>query len=139
MSEGNHPIPEIISFIRETDQRGLCFGGWPDSILAIYLQWHHQNGSLVLGEEEGNVVALAVGTQMSEDDLDKHWVPWDEKGDSVYVSDFVAKTRGGMASCVDELNNRCKGWRDLKLFALRHGKKKRFRHEVFEKLWCAER
>ena len=135
MSEGNHPVHEIISFIRETDQRGLCFGRWPDSVLAIYLQWHHQNGSLVIVEEEGDVVALAVGTQMSEADIDKHWVPWNEEGDSLYVSDLLAETRQGMAACVDELNQRVREWKELKLFALRHGKKRQFRHKVFEKLW----
>ena len=135
MSGSNHKLDEIIEFIRATDKRGLCFGGWPDSILGIYLCWHHQNGGLVLVEEQGNLVAVAVGTKMLEDDLGKHWVPWNEAGDSFYVSDLLAKTRQGMASCVDELNERVKGWKELKLFALRHGKKKQFRHEVFEKLW----
>jgi hypothetical protein len=72
---------------------------------------------------------------MFEDDIDKHWVPRNEEGDSLYVSDLLAETRQGMASCVDELNERVKGWKELKLFALRHGKKKQYRHKVFEKLW----
>ena len=135
MSGSNHPVAEVIKFIRSADRRGLCFGGWPDSILGIYLCWHHKNGGLVLVEEQGDLVAVAVGTKMFEDDLDKHWVPWNEEGDSLYVSDLVATTRQGMASCVDELNERVKGWKELKLFALRHGKKKQNRHMVFEKLW----
>lgn len=127
----------VITFIRSADRKGLCFGGWPDSILEIYLGWHHKNGGLVLVEEQGELVAVAVGTKMFEDDIDKHWVPWNEAGDSLYFSDIVATTRQGMAACVDELDQRVRGWKELKLFAIRHGKKKQFRHKVFEKLWCA--
>ena len=57
MSERDHPIPEIISFIRKSDGRGLCFGRWPSAILETYLRWHHQNGSLVIVEQEGDLVA----------------------------------------------------------------------------------
>ena len=137
MSGTDHPMAEVITFIRSADRRGLCFGGWPDSVLAIYLGWHHQNGGLVLVEEEGHLVAVAVGTKMLEDDLDNHWVPWNNEGDSLYVSDLLAETRQGMAACVDELNVRVGEWKELKLFAIRHGKKKRFRSKVFEKLWSA--
>ena len=94
----------VITFIRSADRKGLCFGGWPDSILGIYLGWHHKNGGLVLVEEQGDLVAVAVGTKMLEDDIDKHWVPWNEDGDSLYFSDIVATTRQGMAACVDELD-----------------------------------
>ena len=137
MSGSNHKMATVIKFIRAADRKGLCFGGWPDSILGIYLGWHHKNGSLFLVEEQGHLVAVAIGTKMLEDDIDKHWVPWNEEGDSLYVSDLVATTRQGMAACVDELDQRVRGWKELKLFALRHGKKKQFRHKVFEKLWSA--
>jgi len=105
--------------------------------LEIYLGWHHKNGGLVLVEEQGDLVAVAVGTKMLEDDIDKHWVPWNEEGDSLYFSDILATSRKGMAACVDELDQRVRGWKELKLFALRHGKKKQFQRKVFEKLWSA--
>ena len=137
MSGSNYKLDEVIEFIRNADRRGMCFGGWPDSVLEIYLAWHHKNGSLFLVEGEDNLVTVAIGTKMFEDDIDKHWVPWNEHGDSLYVSDLVATSRQGVATCIDELDQRVRGWKELKLFALRHGRKKQFRHKVFEKLWAA--
>jgi hypothetical protein len=134
MSERDHPIPEIISFIRKSDGRGLCFGRWPSAILETYLRWHHQNGSLVIVEQEGDLVALAVGTKMSEDDIDKHWVAWNESGDAMYLSDIVATTKEGVAACVDEFSHRCKNWRELKLYACRHGRKVLFKPKMFERI-----
>ena len=137
MSGGDHPVAEVMQFIRETDRRGMCFGGWPDSILEIYLSWHHQNGSLVLVEHEKELVALAVGTQMPETSVDQHWVQWDSSGDSVYLSDLLASKKQAVGACFDELANRCKGWRGKKLIALRHGKKRRFKPAFVEK-WLEE-
>ena len=137
MSGGDHPVTEVVQFIRETDRRGMCFGGWPDGILEIYLSWHHQNGSLVIVEHQERVVAVAVGTQMHEGDLDKHWQAWDEQGDSIYLSDIVATTKRGVAAWVDELANRCPNWKELKLFAVRHGKRRRFNPEVLERAMVA--
>ena len=137
MSGGDHPIAEVMQFIRQTDRRGMCFGGWPDSILEIYLSWHHQNGSLVLVEHKKELVALAVGTQMPETSIDKHWVQWDSSGDSVYLSDLLASKKQAVGACFDALANRCKGWRGKKLIALRHGKKRRFKPAFVEK-WLKE-
>lgn len=127
-------MPEIIGFIRRSDGRGLCFGEWPRAILETYLRWHHQNGSLVLVEKEGDLVALAVGTKLSEDDIDQHWVAWNETGDAMYLADIVAETKEGVAACVDELSRRCEDWRELKLYACRHGRKVRFKHGMFERI-----
>lgn len=137
MSGGTYSLGKIIRFVREADKRGLCFGGWPSDILGIYLSWHSSNGSLVIVEEEGNLVALAVGTQMHEGDLDKHWQAWNREGDSVLLTDIVATTKRGVAACVDELANRCPNWKELKLFAVRHGKRRRFNPEVLERAMVA--
>jgi len=137
MSGGDHPVSEVMRFIRETDRRGMCFGGWPDSILEIYLKWHHQNGSLVLVEGETELVAMVVGTQMPETSIDKHWVSWDSTGDTMYISDILASKKEAVGACFDELANRCKGWRGKKLIALRHGKKRRFQPEFVER-WLEE-
>ena len=71
---------------------------------------------------------------MLEADLDKHWRAWDESGDCMLLSDVVAKTKQGLAACLDELDVRCPEWRELKLFANRHGKRKQIKPEVFERI-----
>ena len=134
MSEGNHSINSVLRFARANDSRNWCFGGWPDDIMGIYLSWHNSNGSLVLVEDNGELVALAVGTKMLEADIDKHWRCWDESGDCMLLSDVVAKTKQGLAACLDELDVRCPEWRELKLFANRHGKRKQIKPEVFERI-----
>lgn len=137
MSGGDHPIAKVVQFIREADQRGLCFGGWPDSILEIYLSWHHQNGSLVIVEQKEELVAVAIGTQMSETSIDKHWVPWDSTGDSVYISDLLATKKEAVGACIDELHNRVQGWRDKKLYAKRKGRRHRYKPEYMDR-WFKE-
>ena len=54
-------VSDVVDFCRRNDTRGLCFGGWPDNILGIYLQFHHQNGSLCLVEQDEVLVGLGVG------------------------------------------------------------------------------
>lgn len=133
MSGGDHSVDEVVRFARATDRRGWCFGGWPDSILEIYLKWHHQNGSLVLVEDQGQLVALAIGTQMPEAGIHRHWVCWDDEGDAIYLSDLLAKTREAVGACFDELAGRCPGWREKKLIALRRGQKRVFSPEYVER------
>ena len=130
-------ICDVIDFCRRNDTRGLCFSGWPRNILEIYFRFHHNNGSLCLVEDAGVLVGVAVGFQCDEDRLDRHWEPFDRGGDSFYVSDLVCVSKKAMASCVDELEKRVPNWRELKLFAFRHGRKKQLKREVFEKLLCA--
>ena len=134
MSGRCNTMAEVIRFIKKADSRGLCFGGWPESILEIYLQWHHQNGGLVIVKEGGDVVALAVGTKLHESDLDKHWVPWRENGDSMYLADIVASKKQAVAACLNELAEKCPNWKELKLFANRHGKRHQFRPEAIERM-----
>lgn len=134
MSERHYPVASIIRFVKEADGRGLCFGGWQSGILEIYLKWHHQNGSLVLVEEEGNLVALAIGTKCDEADINQHWLPWNEAGNAMYLSDIVAKTKRGVAACVAEFASRCKDWREMNLYARRRDKMTVMKTQVFERI-----
>ena len=129
-------IPDVIDFCRRNDSRGLCYGLWPDNILEIYLRFHQDNGSLCLVEDAGLLVGMGVGYQCNESDLDRHWQPFNIKGDSLYVSDIICSTKGAVAACLDELKKRVPDWEGLKLFALRHGRKKQLKHEAFERLCC---
>ena len=135
MSGGDHSINEVVAFIRQTDRRGWCFGRWPSDMLEIYLKWHHQNGSLVLVEEDEVLVAVAVGTQMSENDIDKHWVRWNESGDIFYFSDLLAKKKKAVAACFDEFIERIgtDKWRGTKIFALRGGRKRKYEPSYVER------
>tara|TARA_B100001123_G_C14777201_1_gene815106 strand:- start:74 stop:499 length:426 start_codon:yes stop_codon:yes gene_type:complete len=127
-------LSEVVRWLRAHDKRNLCFGGWPDDILEIYLRWHHANGSLFMVEDRGSLVALGVGTQMDETDIDRHWVTGRSTGNAFYVSDVVATKKEGVAACVDEMRARCPRWRELKLYALRHGKKRRLSARLFDRL-----
>lgn len=129
-------ISDVIDFCRRNDSRGLCFDGWPDNILEVYFRFHQQNGSLCLVEDDGVLVGLGVGFQCNEDDLDRHWQPANTSGDSFYISDIICTTKGAVAACVDELKERTPDWRGLKLFGLRHGRKKQLKPEVLERTLC---
>jgi hypothetical protein len=129
-------IPDVIDFCRRNDSRGLCFDGWPDNIMAIYLRFHQQNGSLCLVEDDGVLVGMGVGFQCNEDDLDRHWRPSNPEGDSFYISDIICTTKGAVATCVDELKERTPSWKDLKLFGLRHGHKRQLKPEILERVLC---
>jgi len=72
MSEGNHTYAEIARFIRFADRRGLYFGGWPDPVLEVFLQWNDENGDLVIKSVEGNLVAVAIVETVPEVDHDQH-------------------------------------------------------------------
>ena len=124
---------DIISFCRGSDTRGLCFGGWPDDILEIYFKFHHQNGSLCLVEKDGLLVGLGVGYRVNESDLDRHWQPFNPEGDSFYFSDLICKEKWIVASIINEVEKRAPDWRKLKLFAVRHGKRRRIPPELVER------
>ena len=96
MSEIYYPISEVVNFIRKTDRRGLCFGRWPNLVLEIYLQWHYQNGNLVIELQEGNLVAVAIVTEVLEDDFDQYPVPWDRQGEPDIQQDSLEKEEWSM-------------------------------------------
>ena len=129
-------ICDVIDFCRRNDSRGLCFSGWPQNILEIYFRFHHNNGSLFLVERDGVLVGVGVGNRCNEDRLDRHWEPFDGEGDSFYVSDLICVSRGAVATLVDEFEARIPEWKELKLFAIRHGRKKQLKTELFERLYA---
>ena len=130
----NFGVAEIIRWIRENDNRGTCFDDWPDNILAAYLQFNHANGNLYLVEESGELVAVAIGSQMDEGDIDRHWFSGREDGDIFYVSQLISKKKAAVATCVDEMRERLPGWEKFRLFALRRGVKREFKQGLFERL-----
>lgn len=81
---------------------------------------------------------MAVGWKLCECDLDDHitkyWGSEREDCDSFYVSDVISKDRRGVASALKEFAERVPEWRDLKLFARRHGRVKRLSHKYFDRL-----
>lgn len=54
-------LSEVVRWLRAHDKRNLCFGGWPDDILEIYLRWHHANGSLFMVEDRGSLTHWVSG------------------------------------------------------------------------------
>jgi len=122
--ERRFAISDVVDFCRRGDTRGLCFGGWPDNILAIYLRFHQQNGNLCLVEEDEVLVGLGVGYKCDESDLDRHWNPGSQESDAIYLSDIICTTRRAMGACVDELTKRMPDYKSHKIFMLRHGKRK---------------
>ena len=129
-------IRDVISFSRKYDPRGKCFGGWPDNILEIYFKFHQQNGSLCLVEEDEVLVGLGVGFQCDEAELDRHWVPNNRRGDSIYLSDVICKDRRALATCLDEVGKRYPDWRSLKIFAHRNRRRKQLKPELLERALC---
>jgi hypothetical protein len=104
--------------------------------LEIYFRFHHNNGSLFLVERDDLLVGVGVGNRCNEDRLDRHWEPFDWEGDSFYVSDLICSSGGAMATLVDEFEKRVPDWRELKIFAIRHGRKKQLKTELFERLYA---
>lgn len=131
-----HRVSSVIDFCRRNDPKGNCFGGWPDNILEIYFKFHQQNGSLCLVEQDEVLVGVGVGFQCDEAELDRHWVPFNRRGDSIYLSDIICKNRRALATCLDEIQERIPNWRELKLFAYRNGRRKQLKHDMIERAIC---
>ena len=107
---------DLLDFIRGNDKRGICFGRWPDNILEPYLRYTSTTGSLYLV------------------DLDRHWIPQDEKGDTLDISDVICSERKAVETLVDEFTSRHPAWRECKLWVTRHGKRKQLKPEMIERL-----
>ena len=128
-------IRDVIAFSRKYDPRGKCFGGWPDNILEIYIRFHQQNGSLCLVEQDGVLVGMGVGYRINENDLDRHWQPFNPEGDSFYLSDIICSERWATATCINEFAERVPDWRRLRVLALRHGKRREFSQQLIERIF----
>lgn len=112
MSERDYPYAEIVSFVRKADRRGMYFGGWPNPVLEVFLQWHHENGNLVLKSDEGNLVAVVFIKAVFEADHDQQ----SQGRGSVSMQDIVEEEEWGMEKDIDGLNRVCH--RGLTVFAL---------------------
>jgi|TARA_R110000851_G_scaffold74523_2_gene164311 hypothetical protein len=125
---------DLLDFIRGNDKRGICFGRWPDNILESYLRYTSTIGSLYLVKKGGKLVALGIARRINEDDLDRHWIPQDEKGDTLDISDVICSERKAVETLVDEFTSRHPAWRECKLWVTRHGKRKQLKPEMIERL-----
>jgi len=112
MSERNHTYVEIARFIRGADRRGLCFGGWPDSVLEVFLQWNDENGNLVLKSDQGNLVAVAIIETVLEADHDQQ----PQGRGSVPMQDLMEEEEWGVEEDVGGFDHR--PHRGLTVFAL---------------------
>lgn len=130
----NFTINEIINFCHKNDTRGRCFDEWPDDIMAAYLKFHFNNGSLALVEKGGELVAMGVAVRMMEGDMERHWIADDPEGDSIYLSDIVATSIEGVQACVEEMDARMPGWDRLKVYAIRNGKRRKWNPEVLKRV-----
>ena len=125
---------DVLDFIRGNDTRGDCFGRWPDNILEPYLRFSAEIGALYLIQEGGELVGLGIAMRLHEGDLDRHWIPQDQAGDSIEFTDVICKEKRAMATLVDEFASRHPDWRECKLWAIRHGQRKRVRPEILDKV-----
>ena len=111
MSESNHTYSEIARFIRGADRRGVCFGGWPDPVLEVFLQWNDKDGNLFIKSVEGNLVAVAIIETVPEADHDQH-----RGRGSINLQDPVEEEEWGVEEDVSGFNQDCH--QGLTVFAL---------------------
>jgi len=128
------PLAEVVNFCVRNDTRGLCFGGWEDSLLEVFLGYYNQDRGVFLAEDDGDMVGIGVGWRCDEDDLHTHWTRWNDGGDCLFISSVICKNREALRAIVEKLSERCPGWRSLKLLAKRNGRMKQYSAEFIERL-----
>ncbi len=127
-------VSEVADFCARNDTRGLCCGGWPRDLLEIHIHFYNSNRSVFLVHDDSELVGVGVGWRCNEDDLGRHWTTWRDEGDCFYISDLICISREAIQTLVDGLSERCPGWRNLKLFAKRDGRIRRYGVNFFERL-----
>ena len=125
---------DLLKFVRGNDSRGICFGRWPDNILKPYLRYTSGIGSLFLVGSDEELVGLGIVRRIKEEDLSRHWIPQDPKGDTLDISDVICSERKAVASLAYLLISRVPDWRECKLWVTRHGKRKKLKPEMIERL-----
>ena len=133
-SARNFGVGDVIDFIRGNDRRGTCFGRWPNNILSPFISFSADIGSLHLVQKDGELVAVGFARQIDEDDLDRHWLPQKREGTAIEFQDVLSKNKQGLETLIDEFTSRHPDWREKKLFATRHGQRKRIQPELIERL-----
>jgi len=97
-----------------------CFVGWPPEILARWLCFHAEHGSLaVVKTPAGEVAGLWVGWQCQLSELERRWHVTDPAGDCFYFAHCIVTQRKAMAVLFLEFARRIPRWSELKLFARR--------------------
>jgi hypothetical protein len=97
-----------------------CFVGWPPEILARWLCFHAEHGSLaVVKTPDGAVVGMSVGWQCRVAELERRWHVTDPEGDCFYFAHLIVTHRPAMALMTQEWPRRIPNWPSLKLFARR--------------------
>ena len=125
---------DLLGFIRENDTRGICFGRWPDNILRPYLRHISETGSLFIVGAGEDLVGLGVARRINEEDLCRHWIPQDPKGDTLDISDVICSERKAVETLVHLFTSRFPDWRECKVWVMRHGKRKKLKPEMIERL-----
>lgn len=115
-------LDELAEFVRV--HGAPCFLGWPRELLDDYFVFHAENGSLAYVRDPiaQNVIGLAIGWQCTSRNLERHWMPWEYRGDIFLFSQVVCAKRGALAALVEEFKRRVPYWRRLKLMARRRRK-----------------
>lgn len=86
-----------------------------------------------LVQKDGELVAVGFARQVDEDDLDRHWLPQKREGTAIEFQDVLSKTSKGWKLSSMNLHRGIPiGVK--KLFATRHGQRKRIQPELIERL-----
>ena len=83
---------------------------------------------------DGELAGVGIGWRCFEDDLDRDWAKWRDRGDCFYFSHLVCKGREAIPPLVEELYERCSDWERLKLLARRNGKRREYSPRFIERL-----
>ena len=125
---------DLLEFIKGNDNRGICFGRWPDNILRPYLRYASDIGGLFLVGAGEALVGFGVVRRINEEDLCRLWIPQDPSGDTLDISEIICSDRKAVACLAYLFMSRFPDWRECKLWVTRHGKRKQLKPEMIERL-----
>lgn len=125
-----------LAFVRAHGEP--CFTEWTDARVRQWLGFHARNRSLIVIEQNGETLALAVGWQCRESELEQPWESNDPDGDCFYIAHCIATNPVALGAVIAQFNEQWPHWRNLRLFWRRAGKGLREMPErSIEKLYAA--
>jgi len=114
---------------------GICFVGWPDSILCEYLKFHAELGTLAWVEgASGEVTAMGIGWQCHRKDLETHWLPTNPEGECFYFAQIIWTDSAALVPLLHLWTERFPNWRQLQIWIRRRGKVRRIPHRLLVKM-----